>query len=76
MLSSPRVNDEIHGFGCVAGKDHRSLSGGIEETGNLLPRLLIQLGCFNRERMCASMNVGMMVVVVIDHGLDDLPRFL
>ena len=74
-LSEARCH-EVDALGGAARKDNLGRAAGIQETANRLARSLVQLGGLLREEMHATMHVGIYVIVLLRHRLNDLPRLL
>lgn len=76
VLASPTVGHQVYRLGGIAGKDDRVRVGGVEEPRYLEPSTLIEIAGLDCQCVGTAVNVGVVVVVIIDHRFDDLPRLL
>jgi len=75
-FSAPGLSDEIDPFGRAAGEDDFVRTGGAEVLGDASPRAFIRLGRARTELVQAPMDVGVLVLVIISQGLENLSRLL
>jgi hypothetical protein len=76
--ASPRVGDEVDGFGDVLRPDESACRRGSDERGHLGPRFFVTLGRLRRDLVHAAMHVRVVGVVDllhrVEHGLRLLRR--
>ena len=74
---SPGVRDEVDPLGRVAREDDAlGAVGRLDEARDLGARAFVGLGRLFGERVQAAVDVGVVVLVVVDERVDDLARLL
>ena len=73
---SPSVCDEVDGLCCSPGED--DLVGGlsVEKPGDFGASIFVSFGGASAEFVEAPVDVGIIVLVVVNNRLDDGPRLL
>ncbi len=76
VTQAPGIGDEVDGLGGVAHEHDFPVGAGVDEAGDVPPRVLVHLGGPLAELVDAPVDVGVRVFVHGGHGVDDLPGFL
>lgn len=75
-VAAPSVGDEVDGFCGAASEDDLVGGAGVEEAGDFGPGVFESGGGAGAEFVEATVHVGVVVFVVVNEGVDDLPWFL
>ena len=73
---APGVRDQVDALGGVADVDNFTGGAGVDEAGNLAPRVLVHLGGRLAQVMDATVDVGVGVFVDEGQGVDNLAGLL
>src|SRR5262245_49470112 len=76
MSECPRIPDEVDAFRRTAGEDDFLSRSGVEKFRRALTSRFVSAGGTVAQLMDTAVDVGVVVLVVTDDGIENLPRLL
>ena len=76
VFVAPRIGDEVDAVGRAGGEDNLARLGGVEEFRGAFTGGFVAEGGAHRERVDATVDVGVVLPVIVRERVDDALRFL